>query len=91
MSHFLCEITNETNFLFAHLLFTQVSSDLSIVDLDVPFNFIFTFGSTSNCYSSLIVLGVITWQVLFVSIPMIFLAIRLQVIVIKFIDKKNVQ
>ncbi|XP_075494526.1 ABC transporter C family member 10-like [Primulina tabacum] len=59
-------------------IISRVSSDLSIVDLDVPFNFIFTFGATSNCYSNLIVLGVITWQVLFVSIPMIFLAIRLQ-------------
>lgn len=60
--------------------FTQVSVDLSIVDLDVPFNLIFTLGSTTNAYASLAVLAVVTWQVLFVSIPMVFLAIRLQVI-----------
>ncbi|XP_073131517.1 ABC transporter C family member 10-like [Henckelia pumila] len=59
-------------------ILSRVSSDLSIVDLDIAFNLLFTFGATSNCYSSLIVLAVITWQVLFVSIPMIFLAIRLQ-------------
>lgn len=57
----------------------QVSADLSIVDLDVPFNLVFTVGSTTNCYTNLAVLAVITWQVLFVSIPMIILAIRLQV------------
>jgi hypothetical protein len=30
-------------------------------------------------YSNLGVLAVITWQVLFISIPMVYLAIRLQV------------
>ncbi|KAI3458058.1 hypothetical protein Pfo_014721 [Paulownia fortunei] len=59
-------------------ILSRVSSDLSIVDLDIPFNLIFTVGSTTNCYANLAVLAVITWQVLFVSIPMIFLAIRLQ-------------
>ncbi|KAL7114288.1 hypothetical protein ACP275_04G111200 [Erythranthe tilingii] len=59
-------------------ILSRVSSDLSIVDLDVPFNLIFTVGSTTNCYANLVVLAVITWQVLFVSIPMIFLAVYLQ-------------
>ena len=57
----------------------QVSSDLSIVDLDVPFGFVFAVGATMNCYANLTVLAVVTWQVLFVSIPMIYFAIRLQV------------
>lgn len=59
-------------------ILSRVSADLSIVDLDVPFNLIFTVGSTTNCYANLAVLAVITWQVLFASIPMIILAIRLQ-------------
>ncbi|CAA0824665.1 ABC transporter C family member 10 [Striga hermonthica] len=59
-------------------ILSRVSVDLSVVDLDIPFNLVFTFGSTTNCYSNLVVLAVITWQVLFVSIPMIYLAIRLQ-------------
>ena len=57
----------------------QVFSDLSIVDLDVPFGFVFAVGATMNCYANLTVLAVVTWQVLFVSIPMIYFAIRLQV------------
>ncbi|KAH9646662.1 ABC transporter C family member 10 [Citrus sinensis] len=57
---------------------SRVSSDLSIVDLDVPFSLIFAVGATTNAYSNLGVLAVVTWQVLFVSIPVIFLAIRLQ-------------
>ncbi|KAK3219737.1 hypothetical protein Dsin_013707 [Dipteronia sinensis] len=59
-------------------ILSRVSSDLSIVDLDVPFNLIFAVGATTNCYASLGVLAVVVWQVLFVSIPMICAAILLQ-------------
>ncbi|XP_021839998.2 ABC transporter C family member 10 [Spinacia oleracea] len=59
-------------------ILSRVSSDLSIVDLDVPFSLLFSIGATTNAYANLGVLAVITWQVLFVSIPVIYLAIRLQ-------------
>ncbi|KAK8324263.1 hypothetical protein V6Z12_A12G287200 [Gossypium hirsutum] len=59
-------------------ILSRVSVDLSIVDLDVPFSLIFAFVATLNTYSNLGVLAVVTWQVLFVSVPMIYLAIRLQ-------------
>ncbi|XP_059298851.1 ABC transporter C family member 10-like [Lycium ferocissimum] len=59
-------------------ILSRVSSDLSIVDLDVPFNLIFAVAATTNFYSNLTVLGVVTWQVLFVSIPMVYVAILLQ-------------
>jgi ATP-binding cassette subfamily C (CFTR/MRP) protein 2 len=62
----------------------QVSSDLSIADLDVPFFFMFSMNASLNAYSNLGVLAVVTWQVLFVSVPMIILAIRLQVILCEF-------
>ncbi|XP_061342019.1 ABC transporter C family member 10-like [Gastrolobium bilobum] len=59
-------------------ILSRVSSDLSIVDLDVPFGLIFAVGATTTCYANLTVLAVITWQVLFISIPMLYIAIRLQ-------------
>ncbi|KAF3621501.1 ABC transporter C family member 10 [Capsicum annuum] len=59
-------------------LLSRVSSDLSIVDLDVPFYLFFAVAATTNFYSKLTVLGVVTWQVLFVSIPMVYVAIFLQ-------------
>ncbi|XP_075492282.1 ABC transporter C family member 10-like [Primulina tabacum] len=59
-------------------ILSRVSADLSIVDLDVPFSLIFTSVSTMNSYANMVVLAVVTWQVLLVSIPMIFFAIRLQ-------------
>ncbi|KAF5947581.1 hypothetical protein HYC85_013538 [Camellia sinensis] len=59
-------------------ILSRVSADLSIVDLDVPFSFVYSFSSTINTYANLAVLAVVTWQVLFISIPMIYLAILLQ-------------
>ncbi|KAJ1388459.1 P-loop containing nucleoside triphosphate hydrolase, partial [Sesbania bispinosa] len=59
-------------------ILTRVSSDLSIADLDLPFIFLFVVAATMSCYASLTVLAVVTWQVLFVSIPMIYFAFRLQ-------------
>ncbi|OIT33165.1 PREDICTED: ABC transporter C family member 10-like [Nicotiana attenuata] len=59
-------------------ILSRVSSDLSIVDLDIPFNLVFAFGATTNFYSNLTVLAVVTWQVLVISVPMVCLAIRLQ-------------
>lgn len=53
---------------------------MSIVDLDVPFSFVYSVGTTTQTYANLTVLAVITWQVLFVSIPMVYFAILLQVI-----------
>lgn len=60
--------------------------DLSIVDLDVPFSLIFAVGATANAYAALGVLAVITWQVLFISIPTIVLAICLQVMNILLVE-----
>ncbi|PIN19057.1 Multidrug resistance-associated protein/mitoxantrone resistance protein, ABC superfamily [Handroanthus impetiginosus] len=46
-------------------ILSRVSSDLSIIDIDIPFNLVFTVVSTTNFYASLAVLAVIAWQVLF--------------------------
>ncbi|KAK5782654.1 hypothetical protein PVK06_037159 [Gossypium arboreum] len=59
-------------------ILSRVSSDLSIVDIDIPFSLIFTIAATVNTCSNLAVLAVVTWQVLFVSIPIIYAAIRLE-------------
>ncbi|THG16753.1 hypothetical protein TEA_000618 [Camellia sinensis var. sinensis] len=59
-------------------ILSRASADLSIVDLDVPFGFIYSVVSIINTYANLVVMAVVTWQVLFISIPMIYLAILLQ-------------
>ncbi|KAF7812963.1 ABC transporter C family member 10-like [Senna tora] len=57
---------------------SHVSSDLSIVDLDIPWILILGVGTTTVCYGNLTVLAVITWLVLFVLIPMVCITIHLQ-------------
>ncbi|KAK9145296.1 hypothetical protein Sjap_005199 [Stephania japonica] len=59
-------------------ILSRVSSDLSIVDLDVPLSLMFTASSTMNLYSSLGILTVFTWQVLLIALPMVFLTIHVQ-------------
>ncbi|XP_026453843.1 ABC transporter C family member 10-like isoform X1 [Papaver somniferum] len=59
-------------------LLSRVSSDLSTVDLDLGFIFIHVIVVTANFYITLGVLTVITWQVVFVCIPMAFSVIYLQ-------------
>ncbi|KAF8379647.1 hypothetical protein HHK36_029091 [Tetracentron sinense] len=59
-------------------ILSRVSSDLSIVDLDVPFSFTFALGAAMTTYANFGVLAVITWQVLFVIAPMVYLTLLLQ-------------
>ncbi|CAO2821258.1 unnamed protein product [Amaranthus hypochondriacus] len=59
-------------------ILSRLSSDLSIVDLDVPFSLLLSIAVTINAYANLVVLAVFTWQVLFVSIPVIYMIIQLQ-------------
>ncbi|GAB4834507.1 hypothetical protein Ancab_032764 [Ancistrocladus abbreviatus] len=56
----------------------QVSSDSSLVDLDVPNRVIITVGGTIGTYFSFAVLALFAWELLFVIIPMIYLIIVLQ-------------
>ncbi|GJN35687.1 hypothetical protein PR202_gb24485 [Eleusine coracana subsp. coracana] len=69
---------SQNSWMAANVQNPNVSSDLSIVDLDVPFAFVFSISASLNAYSNLGVLSVVTWQVLFVCVPMICLAIKLQ-------------
>jgi len=49
------------------------------MDIDIPFIIAFTVGGTTNFYTNLTVLAIITWQILFIAVPMLYIAIRLQV------------
>ncbi|KAJ7969847.1 ABC transporter C family member 10 [Quillaja saponaria] len=59
-------------------ILSRVSSDLSIVDLDIPYSFFAAVGSTANVCASLTVLAVVTWQVLLLCITMFYIALQLQ-------------
>ncbi|CAM0874774.1 unnamed protein product [Alopecurus aequalis] len=57
---------------------SRVSSDLSIVDLDLPFTMSFSICSTLNAYINLGVLCFFTWQTLLVAAPVIIMSVKLQ-------------
>ncbi|WVZ15493.1 hypothetical protein V8G54_013059 [Vigna mungo] len=59
-------------------ILSRVSSDLSIMDLDIPFILSFTMVGVIYLCSNLTVLAIASWQVLVVSLPMVYAAIRLQ-------------
>ncbi|KAK7380438.1 hypothetical protein VNO78_32949 [Psophocarpus tetragonolobus] len=59
-------------------ILSRVSSDLSIADLDLPFILSFNVVGAIFFYSNLTVLAFVAWQVLVVSIPMVYVAIRFQ-------------
>ncbi|KAJ6326665.1 hypothetical protein OIU78_013703 [Salix suchowensis] len=59
-------------------ILSRVSSDLNTVDLDVAFKLAVSLGSTLNAYTSLGILAILTWPVLFLIIPMVYLCIVVQ-------------
>ncbi|KAL3738259.1 hypothetical protein ACJRO7_019740 [Eucalyptus globulus] len=59
-------------------ILSRVSSDLSIIDVDVAFQLTVAMGSTMNTYSNFLILAFLTWPVLFVIIPMIYLTLIIQ-------------
>lgn len=59
-------------------ILSRVSSDLSIVDLDLSFKFSQALSTTMTTYFSLGILAALTWPILIVIIPMVFVTIFLQ-------------
>ncbi|KAL6349441.1 hypothetical protein AAG906_034098 [Vitis piasezkii] len=59
-------------------ILSRVSSDLSVVDLDVAFKFTFAVGAAMNAYASFGVLAILAWELVFVILPTIYLSILIQ-------------
>ncbi|KMT11999.1 hypothetical protein BVRB_5g099610 [Beta vulgaris subsp. vulgaris] len=59
-------------------ILSRVSSDLSIVDLDIPLKLSLALGSTIYAYFGFAVYVVLAWEVLLVIIPTIYVASVLQ-------------
>ncbi|KAL6349327.1 hypothetical protein AAG906_033983 [Vitis piasezkii] len=59
-------------------ILSRVSSDLSVVDLDVAFKFTFSVGAAMNTYASFGALAILAWELVFVILPTIYLSILIQ-------------
>ncbi|KAA8522477.1 hypothetical protein F0562_013162 [Nyssa sinensis] len=64
--------------LAADLQNSSVSSDLSIVDLELAVKLSQSIGSIINTYFSFGILAMLTWPILFVIMPMVYVTILLQ-------------
>ncbi|KVH91800.1 AAA+ ATPase domain-containing protein [Cynara cardunculus var. scolymus] len=59
-------------------IISRVSSDLNIVDLELAMKFTIGVGTTMNTYFSFAILAFLTWPVLFIIIPTVYITILLQ-------------
>jgi len=57
----------------------QVSSDFSILDMDVAFAFGFAAAASMNALTNFAVNACVTWQILFIVFPFTYAARKLQV------------
>ncbi|KAG5593310.1 hypothetical protein H5410_043824 [Solanum commersonii] len=59
-------------------ILSRLSSDLSVLDLDLSFRFSQAASSTLTTYFSLGILAALTWPILIIIIPMIYMTVILQ-------------
>ncbi|CAN1254224.1 ABC transporter C family member 10 [Linum perenne] len=59
-------------------ILSRVSSDLSIIDLELAFKLTVSMGSTMNTFINLALLAILAWPVLFIIIPILYLIMVLQ-------------
>ena len=64
---------------FILLLLFQASSDLSILDFDIPFSIIFVVSGATELLTTIGIMASVTWQVLIVAILAIVAAKYVQV------------
>ena len=57
----------------------QASSDMSVMDFQVPYSLVFTLVSAIEVIGTVSVMAIVTWQVLIIAIPIIFVAGHVQV------------
>lgn len=60
--------------------FLQASSDMSILDFDIPYCLSFVVAGASEVVGIIVIMSTVTWQVLIVAIPVTILTLHAQVI-----------
>lgn len=65
--------------LDSDFLYFQASSDMSILDFDIPYSISFVVAGSIEVALVIIVMSTVTWQVLIVAIPVIIIMTYVQV------------
>jgi ATP-binding cassette, subfamily C (CFTR/MRP), member 1 len=61
------------------VLNVQASSDLSILDFDIPYAMAFVTTGSIEVVTTILVMGTVTWQVLVVAVPVTITMVYVQV------------
>lgn len=64
---------------FTRREFIQASSDLCILDFDIPFTMTFVISGTIEVAATVVIMIVVTWQVVLVALPVVFAVLYIQV------------
>ncbi|KAH7657583.1 Xenobiotic-transporting ATPase protein [Dioscorea alata] len=59
-------------------ILTRASSDMSIIDFDIPYSMVFALAGWIELLTTVIFLAIVTWQVLIVAIPVMILVVYIQ-------------
>ena len=57
----------------------QASSDLSILDFDVPYTMTFVISGTIEVVATIVIMIMVTWQVVLVVVPVVIVLLYIQV------------
>ena len=57
----------------------QASSDLSILDFDVPYTMTFVISGTIEVVATIVIMIMVTWQVVLVAVPVVIVLLYIQV------------
>jgi len=56
----------------------QASSDLSILDFDVPYTMTFVISGTIEVVATIVIMIMVTWQVVLVAVPVVIVLLYIQ-------------
>ena len=56
----------------------QASSDLSILDFDVPYTMTFVISGTIEVAATIVIMIMVTWQVVLVVVPVVIVLLYIQ-------------
>ncbi|KAG6538857.1 ABC transporter C family member 8-like [Zingiber officinale] len=59
-------------------ILTRASSDLSILDFDIPYSIVFVIAGSTELIATIIIMASVTWQVVIVAIPVLIIMVFVQ-------------
>ncbi|KAL6619883.1 hypothetical protein ACP70R_035022 [Stipagrostis hirtigluma subsp. patula] len=59
-------------------IMTRASSDLSVLDFDIPYTMTFVISGTIEVAATLVIMAMVTWQIVLVAVPVVMVLLYIQ-------------